>query len=149
MRRRHDPGSRRWIRRGYELDILFLGRPVRPFHLAVTIATGVVGYTNTFDPTSAMIGPQGVGFYLGVVALLCSTLLCVGWWGRNDWCAEWGLLLAAGVWMTRMAYIALTEGSSIYGTEVAAILLSLAWAVGAGGAYMLERIDHATRGASE
>jgi hypothetical protein len=129
------------IRRGYELKTLFFGRPIRPFHLAVTIATLVVAITNlTNSPDTFLL--HASSNVLGAFALCSVVLLTIGWWFTNDWSAEWGLLLAVGVWVTRGVYIGITDdGLFVVGT-VAAVVLSLAWAVGAGGAYILERYDH-------
>jgi hypothetical protein len=128
-------------RKGYELRTPFLGRTVRPFHFAVTISTGVIAASNLTRETVTFLGhiPSNL---IGGFALVAATLLTLGWWFRNDWAAEWGLLIATGVWATRAAYIGLTnESMYVFGTT-ASVVLSLAWAVGAGGAYLLERADH-------
>jgi len=131
------------VRRGYELKTLFFGRPVRPFHLAVAIATFVVALSNlTVHNQNETFLLHTSSLALGFIALLSSLFLIIGWWFRNEWFAEWGLLLAVGVWISRAVYIGLTDdGLLILGTA-AAVILSLAWAVGAGGAYVLERYDH-------
>lgn len=129
------------IRRGYELKTLFFGRPIRPFHLAVTIATAVIAMSNLTDSPETFLLHTSSNV-LGAVALTSAILLTVGWWYTNDWAAEWGLLTAVGVWVSRAVYIAITDdGLFVIGT-LAAVVLSLAWAVGAGGAYLLERYDH-------
>lgn len=133
------------IRRGYELQSLFFGRPVRPFHLAVTLSTLIIAISNltsrlTHDEktflghTSSMV--------LGAFALTAVVMLTIGWWYDQDFSAEWGLLIATGVWMSRAVYIALTNESTYVLGTTAAVVLSLAWAIGAGGAYILERYDH-------
>jgi hypothetical protein len=83
-----------------------------------------------------------------VVMLTSAVLLTVGWWWRNEWCAEWGLLLATGAWVSRAVYISLA-GTGFLGytdaplqVSVVSAIVSLAWAVGAAGAYLLERYDH-------
>lgn len=138
-----------WRRRGYELEGLFFGRPIRPFHLAVMIATASIGAVSIWlakDPGKAS---EWFAHGLGATMIVSSVLLFVGWWWRSEWCAEWGLLLATGTWVTRTAYI-LTSGTGFLGytntpntLTVASAFASLAWAVGAGGAYLLERYDHA------
>lgn len=138
------------IRRGYELKSLFLGRPIRPFHFAVTIATTVVAVSNfTANNSDVTFLGHSASNMLGGFALAAAVLLFIGWWATNDFAAEWGLLIATGVWVTRAVYIALT-GDNVYvlGT-VAAVVLSLAWAVGSSGAYMLERYDHVVSKQSE
>jgi hypothetical protein len=129
------------IRRGYELKTLFFGRPVRPFHLAVTIATAVVALSNlTNSPETFLLHTSSN--ILGAIALTSAILLTIGWWYTNDWAAEWGLLLAVGVWLSRGIYIGLTDDGLLVLGTLAAVVLSFAWAIGAGGAYLLERYDH-------
>ena len=129
------------IRRGYELKTLFFGRPIRPFHLAVMIATSVVGVTNLQSDEETVL-LHASSKILALFALTSAIFLIVGWWFSKETVAEWGLLLAVGVWVTRAVYIGITnDGLLVLGTT-AAVLLSLAWAIGAGGAYILERYDH-------
>lgn len=133
------------IRRGYELQSLFFGRPIRPFHLAVTIATFVVATSNLtsrFTEDNKTFLGHTSSVLIGAFAVTAVVMLTIGWWYDNDFSAEWGLLIATGVWVTRSVYIGLS-GDSVYvlGTS-AAVILSLAWAVGSGGAYLLERYDH-------
>jgi len=129
-------------RRGYELKGLFFGRPIRPFHLAVTIATTVVSYT-LLEIGEMHWLHHSVTHLIGVIALLSSTFLFIGWWWRNERAAEWGLLLAVGVWTSRTVYASLAGQGLLVVNQWASVFLSLAWAVGAGGAYLLERYDHA------
>lgn len=134
----------RWVRKGYELDVTFLGRPVRPFHLAVTIATAVVAATFLSDGSMEWWNHTATHL-IGALAFTSSVLLTVGWWLRNEWAAEWGLLLSTGVWLSRAVYALLAGEGLIINNPAASFFLSLAWAVGAGGAYLLERIDHGSR----
>jgi hypothetical protein len=129
------------IRRGYELKTLFFDRPVRPFHLAVTIATLVIAISNLTDSQETILLHASSNL-LGAFALVSAALLTFGWWYSNDWAAEWGLLLAVGVWVTRAMYIAITDDGLYKLGTIAAVTLSVAWAIGAGGAYILERYDH-------
>ena len=129
------------VRRGYELKGLFLGRPIRPFHLAVTIATAVVAYT-LFETGEMHWFYHSATHLLGLFALLSSIFLFIGWWWRNEWAAEWGLVLATGVWSSRAVYAMLAGEGLLVVNQWASVLLSLAWAIGAGGAYLLERYDH-------
>lgn len=140
-----------WIRRGYELNQLFFGRPIRPFHLAVMLSTGTVGYTLTknYDETGR------TAFLLGVIAFIASGFLFLGWWIKPNWnldqrwFAEWGLLLALGVWLSRAFYVLISDYSGLLNNTAASIILSVAWAVGSGGAYLLERYDHVMEGSGE
>jgi hypothetical protein len=122
------------VRKGYELRTPFLGRPVRPFHFAVFIATAALAATNIDGVGTILTGPAS--HIVGVVASLAAALLLVGWVTEADRPAEWGLLLAAGVWVSRATF------ATLVGAGWFAVALSSAWAVGAGGAYLLERADH-------
>lgn len=141
-----------WIRRGYELKRLFLGRPIRPFHLAVMLATGTVGYTllRSFSDEKG-----GMAFLLGIIASIASGFLFLGWWVKpnwkldQQWFAEWGLLLALGVWLSRAFYVLISDYSGVLNNTAASVILSVAWAVGSGGAYLLERYDHVMEGSGE
>lgn len=131
-------------RRGYELEGLFFGRPIRPFHLAITIATAVVGGSNLTRESVTLLGhvPSNL---IGAAAVMSAVLLTFGWWRTNESAAEWGLLIAVGVWIARGVYIATTEDGLFIVGSSAAVALSVAWAIGACGAYLLERYDHETR----
>jgi hypothetical protein len=135
-------------RRGYELKTPFLGRPIRPFHFAIAISTAVIAWlcfmveNDTWSVTAA-------GHVLGTSAVISTSFLTIGWWRTSDWFAEWGLLTAAGVWSTRAFYIFLTGETVINMNKTASILLSVAWVIGALGAYVLERYDHVESGGRE
>ena len=137
------------VRRGYELKSLFFGRPIRPFHLAVTIATLVVAVSNLFAHQDATFLNHTSSSILGAIALAAVIFLFIGWWRTNDFAAEWGLLLATGVWLSRAVYIAITENNLLVLGTLASVVLSLSWAIGAGGAYLLERYDHVVGGELE
>jgi hypothetical protein len=128
------------VRRGYELESLFLGRPVRPFHLAVTIATGVIAWTLLTDGKMDWVY-HSAAHLIGLTAAVSSIFLTIGWWFRKEWFAEWGLLLATGVWASRAVYAAFAGQGLLVINQWASMLLSIAWAIGAGGAYLLERYD--------
>lgn len=121
-------------RRGYELKSLFWGRPVRPFHLAVCISTGAVFITNLDGLGTVLEG--AVAYLVGAVAGVSALLLFLGWWFEKDVLAEWGLLLAAGTWSSRAMFAYLTHAGWF------ATTVSIAWVIGATGAYLLERYDH-------
>lgn len=123
-------------RRGYELKALFWGRPIRPFHLAVFISTGAVGITNLDGAGTVLSG--ATSYVVGGVASISAILLITGWWFKKDVFAEWGLLLAAGMWASRATFAFLSHAHNEWFT----IAISFAWFVGAAGAYLLERYDH-------
>jgi hypothetical protein len=129
------------IRRGYELRGLFLGRPIRPFHFAVTIATTVIAVALLETGTMDWF-PHSVVHVVGAFSLMASVFLSYGWWFRNDTAAEWGLLIACGVWVSRAFYALIGGEGLLIANQWTSFFLSIAWAVGAGGAYLLERYDH-------
>ena len=102
----------------------------------MTIATATLAWSNLIGGGLILTGL--LGNIVGVIALLSCVFLTAGWWFRNEWFAEWGLLLAVGCWSTRAMFSILHDSE----TTLAGPLLSVAWAVGAGGAYILERYDH-------
>lgn len=122
------------LRRGYELGVHVFGRPVRPFHLAVMTATGAVAVANVFFGGVVLTGDASV--FVGWIATASCVLLFAAWVTRRDTLAEWGLLLAVFVWASR-AMFAVIIGSGWF-----AVTVSLAWVIGAAGAYLLERADH-------
>lgn len=111
------------------------GRTLRPFSLALFIATIVVVYqyeileegpgSHTFDVLETMFASSA------------AALLFFGWVLKSEAVHEWGLLLAAGVWAGRLALYLLEQGPSAIG-----VYLSLAWFIGAIGAWTLEAYDH-------
>lgn len=128
------------IRRGYELKFLFFNRPIRPFHLAITISTLALAISNLDAQGPVLTGKFAL--WVGFWSLITSLFLFVGWFKTNEWFAEWGLLLAIGVWTTRATFAIITFGSTPREHPWFAVGISIAWAVGAGGAYLLERYDH-------
>lgn len=127
-------------RRGYELHTLFLGRRIRPFHLAVTIATAVVAWT-LLDTPNLPLFDHSVTRIIGLAAATAALLLTYGWWFRSDRAASGGLLLATGVWASRAAYAAIAGEGILIVNQWPSFFLSLAWTIGAGGAYQMERAD--------
>lgn len=133
--------AQKWNRRGYELQTLFWGRPVRPFHLAVAIATSTVAISNLLF--EGIVLQDNIGNIVGTVSLMASAFLVTGWWFGKEWLAEWGLILATGTFAARAAFSVLSVQA------FNSFFLSIAWTVGAGGAYLLERYDNVTGKASE
>lgn len=115
------------------------GRPVRPFHAALALASGCLAALEILAVTP--LGRSAWGVLLEVAAIGSAVLLTWGWWARNDKAAEWGLSLVAAVWAARSTLVLLT-GTSTFGTVWLTAGLSLAWVVGAAGAWVLERADH-------
>jgi hypothetical protein len=136
------------VRKGYELEGLFFGRPIRPFHLAITLATSVVAVSNLTAHEETFLG-HTTSHFIGAFALVAVVFLFFGWVFNNEWSAEWGLLIAAGVWVARSVYIGMSDECLCVLGTIASVLLSIAWAIGAGGAYLLERYDVETRDGGE
>lgn len=115
-----------------ELPWLVFDRLVRPYALAVSLASGSLGVLIASDQSL-----YGVGRWsdtLAVIALLSTLLLWVGWWmggHRGDTLMRHGLLLTAGVFASRAVFMALT------GSPAAAAFMG-SWALGSAGAYLLE-----------
>jgi hypothetical protein len=123
---------------GAELPVAFAGRKIRPFSLALLIATIVVVYQ--YEVIEQGPGPHGFDVAETMFASAAATCLLFGWVLKSDDLHEWGLVLAAGVWSMRMSLYALGVGLGSIG-----VWLSLAWVVGAVGAWMLESYDHRWR----
>lgn len=124
--------------RGVELPWKILGRRIRPFSFALMLATLVAAV----EFAQAETGP-GSGLteaFAGGFGYLAVTLLLLGWITVNDDLHDWGLLVAAGVWGGRATLFFLDSEFDDVGAY-----LSVCWAVGALGAYALERYDHKSR----
>lgn len=118
-----------------ELPWTVLGRKVRPYALAVSLASLIVAWAILVrhdDAGSHLESEPGV--LVGWAALAACLLLWHGWWAQSDRTMRAGLLITAGVFAARAA-IVLMEG----GAGTIAALLSVVWCVASGGAWLLER----------
>ncbi len=116
-----------------ELPWLMLGRQVRPYALAVSlaclsVASGVLG---TEPPGERLDDTRG-GMVIAASALAAASVLWVGWWGRSDAAMKLGLLASAGVFAARAAVLAGDRPQS------QGLWLSLCWVLASAGAYLLE-----------
>ena len=124
---------------GRTLPWRILGRAVRPYALAVSLATAVV--------FASMLTESGVGESLdswpgkviGAAAGGVTVLLWAGWWLQRPGLMEHGLLLSTGVWAS-VCSVVLLEGASWPSGLIAA-----AWIVASGGAWLLEVNDKGAR----
>jgi hypothetical protein len=123
------------VSQGVELPFQIFNRRIRPFSLALLIATIVVVYQ--YEIMEQGPGPHGFDVVETMFASFAVCLLFFGWLLKNDAVHEWGLVLAAGVWAARMSLYVLDQGWSSIG-----VWLSLSWFIGAFGAWMLEAYDH-------
>jgi len=118
-----------------ELPWTVLGRKVRPYALAVSLASLIVAWAILVrhdDAGSHLESEPGV--LVGWAALAAVLLLWWGWWAQSDRTMRAGLLITAGVFAARAAIVFMERGA---GTIAA--LLSVAWCVASGGAWLLER----------
>ena len=118
-----------------ELPWTVLGRKVRPYALAVSLASLIVAWAILVrhdDAGSHLESEPGV--LVGWAAFAACLLLWHGWWAQSDRTMRAGLLITAGVFAARAA-IVFMEG----GAGTIAALLSVAWCVASGGAWLLER----------
>lgn len=111
------------------------GRKIRPYALAVSLASAVVAWAILVrhDDAGSHL-ESGSGVLVGWAAAAAVLLLWWGWWAQSDRTMRAGLLLTAGVFAARAAIVWLDQG-----TVGAAWLLSVAWCVASGGAWLLER----------
>lgn len=134
--------------RGTEFPWSFMRRSVRPFHLSAAVAMLVLSINNLVT-NDTPLSRTLLGDTVGIVAVVASMLLFISWWVRSDRAAEWGLLLACGVWTYR-AILYMEEGEAgRLPAWVNGFGLSVAWMIGTGGAWLLERYDHHERKARE
>ena len=111
------------------------GRKIRPYALAVSLASAVVAWAILVKHNDAGSHLEsGSGVLVGWAAAAAVLLLWWGWWAQSDRTMRAGLLLTAGVFAARAAIVWLDQG-----TVGAAWLLSVAWCVASGGAWLLER----------
>ncbi len=118
-----------------ELPWQVRGRKIRPYALAVSLASAVVAWAILVKHNDAGSHLEsGSGVLVGWAAAAAVLLLWWGWWAQSDRTMRAGLLLTAGVFAARAAIVWLDQG-----TVGAAWLLSVAWCVASGGAWLLER----------
>jgi hypothetical protein len=123
-----------------ELPWLLLGRMIRPYALAVSVAT--------FALAAVILGGATVwgddrdvwSVASAALAVAATGLLWVGWWARSNAVMEHGLILSAVVFAIRGTYIGILSGN--WWTA----LLSWAWTIASGGAWLLERTTGAGGG---
>lgn len=118
-----------------ELPWQVWGRKIRPYALAVSLASAVVAWAILVKHNDAGSHLEsGSGVLVGWAAAAAVLLLWWGWWAQSDRTMRAGLLLTAGVFAARAA-IVFMEG----GAGTIAALLSVVWCVASGGAWLLER----------
>jgi len=120
-----------------DLPWTILGRKVRPYALAVSLASLCVALTllaRGQDAGAALDGRTGPAIAIGAMAFIAFALLMGGWWLRGERMMRWGLLASAGVSGARAGFIFLST-SDVFAVSA---WLSACWVVASGGAYLLE-----------
>lgn len=109
------------------------GRAVRPYALAVSLATAVIAYAVATDVAVGVLLDRWPGHIIGVMAAATVVMLWGGWWGRSEAWLRRGLFWSAGVW----AGVAMVL--TIDGAAPVSAALAWCWMIASGGAWLLER----------
>lgn len=113
-----------------------LGRLLRPYALAVSLATAVITYACLHEiAVGALLSGPG-GKIVALVGGISVGLLWVGWWVDRDRWMRWGLFLTTGVWTSVTTILAIDIGWWNVNPALAAC-----WAIASGGAWLLEAVD--------
>ena len=116
-----------------------LNRPVKPVAFGLSFLMVTIAIINVLDLDHFL--DNVLGDLIAIMAAASGGLLIAGWFGKQQWAAEYGLLSAATVYIIRGTFIGL-----MYGLSDEELLLSYGTAIIAGGAFLLERLDsHPTR----
>ena len=110
------------------------GRKVRPYALAVSIATGVIAWACLTGIAVGRLLHGATGIIVGTVAVITVAALWWGWLAKSEAWMLRGLLWSAGVWAAITTILATDVGLVNVNT-----LLSAAWVIASGGAWLLER----------
>jgi len=118
-----------------DLPWRIFGRLIRPYALAVSLATLVIVWSMVTEAAVGQLLDQAPGHMVGTTAALAVALLWAGWWMRSDRLMRAGLIWTTGVWATVGTVLALDIGSQ------PSMWLAWCWAVASGGAWLLETTD--------
>lgn len=110
------------------------GRKVRPYALAVSIATGVIAWACLTGIAVGRLLHGATGIIVGTVAVITVAALWWGWLAKSEAWMLRGLLWSAGVWAAITTILATDVGLVNVNT-----LLSAAWVIASGGDWLLER----------
>lgn len=137
---RRDVERERWdakqgSRDGRTLPWMLMKRTIRPYALAVSVASFVVFWSMITESGvgRTLEGPWGKA--IGVAALVSTLFLWFGWWGQWRFAMDQGLLLATAVWGAVAAITLMEGGAWVSGW------LAFAWMIASGGAWLLEVND--------
>lgn len=120
-----------------ELPWLIFGRKVRPYALAVMLASLFVAGSILIqreDAGSALDNWTAAGLLVGSLGIIAAGTLIAGWWLRSEKAMQWGLLLSAGVFGARAGFIF----TSTHNWLAISAWLSTCWVVASAGAYLAE-----------
>lgn len=126
---------------GRTLPWRMLGRAVRPYALAVSLATSVSVWSVSTDRAVGQLLDGLPGAIIAAYGVLAVLLLWAGFWARRDGWMRAGLLASAGYWTAIGAVVLLEPGVALVSGW-----LALCWVVASGGAWLLEQVDRRRRG---
>ena len=110
------------------------GRKVRPYALAVSIATGVIAWACLTGIAVGRLLHGATGIIVGTVAVITVAALWWGWLAKSEAWMLRGLLWAAGAWAAVTTILAVDVGATNVNT-----LLAACFVVMSGGAWREER----------
>jgi hypothetical protein len=113
----------------------FMGRPIKPLALALSLSMATIFWFNIVANEGILVETLA-GDVVGYAAGASSLLLFIGWWVKSQLMAEVGLLMSAGVWVSRAALILILGD-----WNTASFFFSASWVIAAVGAYLLEALD--------
>lgn len=109
------------------------GRAIRPYALAVSVATAVIAVACLQHVAVGKLLDGVAGDILGWVAALTAAALWVGWVAGSDRIMRAGLLWSAGVWG------AVTTVLLVDGVVWVNWALAAPWVIASGGAWLIEQ----------
>lgn len=121
---------------GRTLPWRILGRAVRPYVLAVALATTVSVWSVSTDRAVGQLLDGLPGTIIAAYGVIAVLALWAGLWARRDDWMRTGLLASAGYWAAVGTVIMLEPGVSLVSGW-----LAWCWVVASGGAWMLEQVD--------
>ncbi len=116
------------------LSWLLWGRKVRPYALAVSIATAVIAWACLAGIAVGKLLDGPTGIIVGTAAVVTVAALWWGWLAKSEAWMHRGLIWSAGVWAAIATILAIDVGPINVNT-----LLAAAWVIASGGAWLLER----------
>lgn len=125
---------------GRTLPWRVLGRAVRPYALAVSLATTVSVWSVATNRAVGELLDGLPGAVIAAAGTVAVALLWLGFWARRDAWMRAGLLASAGYWAAVGSVVLLEPGVSLVSGW-----LALCWTVASGGAWLLEKTDRRRR----